>query len=80
MISDKGAKHIAELLHVNESLTILFLHWNKIGSLGFIEITESLMGNESLLVLDLSFNCLTTIQHTFEEKPKIKKPVEPVEK
>ena len=57
-ITDQSAKPLADFLLQNNSLQELYLYWNKIGSAAGLSIAEALRKNQSLFVLDLSFNCI----------------------
>lgn len=41
---------------MNNTLKILFLHWNKIQSRGFIKLFQAIEKNNTLQILDVSFN------------------------
>jgi len=59
MITDVGAEKIGEFLDFSGSaLKRLSLHWNKIKYRGGIKIAESLAKNETLKILDLSWNLI----------------------
>ena len=49
----EGAQFIAQALHVNNSLTVLNLEYNSIGSEGAEFIAQALHVNNSLTVLNL---------------------------
>ena len=51
-----GAKHLADMLTYNTSLSVLFLHWNNIKGKGSVALAEALTDNDKLLVFDSSFN------------------------
>jgi Ran GTPase-activating protein (RanGAP) involved in mRNA processing and transport len=52
-----GALKLAEFLDYNgNTLKVLVLHWNKIGSQGGLRIAQVLKKNEHLKILDLSWN------------------------
>lgn len=55
-ITDEGAKHIAELIRVNNKLNVLFMRWNQIKAKGASYLCKSIQGNEVLQILDVSFN------------------------
>ena len=58
-ITDIGAEKIASFLEYSGSaLKVLSLHWNKIKYKGGLKIAESLPNNETLKVLDLSWNLI----------------------
>lgn len=64
-ITDIGAEKIAEFLDYSGSaLKSLSLHWNKIKYRGGIKIAEALVNNETLKVLDLSWNLIGKWQLT----------------
>ena len=65
-ITDTGAEMIGAFLARNEVLRVLFLHWNPIGNKGSLHLSKSLLYNEHLQVLDLSF-CRLGMNH---KKPK----------
>ena len=44
------------MLHHNETLNVLFLHWNKIRSAGAIALAKALETNKYIQVFDASFN------------------------
>lgn len=46
------------MLIMNDALSILFIHWNKIQSKGAIALFKSLQKNTTLQVLDISFNSI----------------------
>ena len=56
VITDKGAYAISSILKDNQSLTSLFLRWNNIQSHGAASLWDALQKNNSLKVLELSFN------------------------
>ena len=47
---------LASMLSNNNTLTVLFLHWNKIKGKGAIDLANNLMVNECLQIFDSSFN------------------------
>lgn len=57
-ISDVGAMNISEMLAYNTTLVSLLLHWNDIWAKGATQIFHSLIENDSLQILDLSYNSL----------------------
>jgi Ran GTPase-activating protein (RanGAP) involved in mRNA processing and transport len=57
LISDTGASKLADFLDFNgNTLKVLVLHWNKIGSQGGLRIAQALKRNDHLKILDLSWN------------------------
>lgn len=56
MIGDMCANELRELLESSVSLAELYLKWNNLRSEGGVQILQSLRKNQSLKVLDLSFN------------------------
>ncbi len=69
LISDQGAICISEfLLFSGSSLKLLNLHWNKISYIGGNKIAEALIKNDTLRIIDLSWNLIG--------KPTINKPVQ----
>lgn len=58
-ISDPGADKIAQFLDCpGNQLKVLNLHWNKIKFRGGLRLAEALTKNETLKILDLSWNHL----------------------
>jgi Ran GTPase-activating protein (RanGAP) involved in mRNA processing and transport len=58
-ITDLGAEKIASFLEYSGSaLKTLSLYWNKIKYRGGLKIAESISNNETLKVLDLSWNLI----------------------
>ena len=58
-ITDVGAEKIAVFLEFSSTaLKTLILHWNGIKYRGGLKIAESLLINETLKVLDLSWNLI----------------------
>lgn len=55
LITFVGAERIGYGLAANKNLKVIFMHWNNIGPLGGFYIADSLIQNNSLLVLDVSF-------------------------
>ena len=43
---------------MNNHLRVLFIHWNKIRSKGFVKLFQALEKNNTLQVLDCSFNSI----------------------
>jgi len=43
---------------MNDAITVLFIHWNKIWAKGAIAILKALEKNQVVQVLDLSFNAI----------------------
>ncbi len=56
MISDEGARALADILRVNKILTYLNVRNNRISNDGAQEIAESLLKNWTLTELDISDN------------------------
>jgi Ran GTPase-activating protein (RanGAP) involved in mRNA processing and transport len=54
-ITELGAKTIKHFLSANNTIRVLFLHWNKLGLQGSKRIAKALVTNSVLQVLDLSF-------------------------
>ena len=52
------AGSVAEMLSYNKALMSLMLHWNKIRWKGAVEIFKALTDNDSLRILDISYNSL----------------------
>lgn len=57
-LTHRAAKAISALIRDNRNLTMLFLHWNSLGSVGGAWIAKGVQENEYLQVLDLSFCAL----------------------
>ena len=58
-ITDMGAESIADFLdYASQRLKVLVLHWNKITYKGGLKIANVLKLNQTLKVLDLSWNTL----------------------
>jgi len=45
-LNDECSEYISDMLHFNESLNVLFLHWNKIRSRGAILLAKALETNK----------------------------------
>ena len=59
LVSDEGVSKISEFLTFNgSSLKVLNLHWNKIMYKGGLSLTEALNKNDTLKILDLSWNLI----------------------
>ena len=54
-ITEVGCKYIRDFLTFNNTLQVLFLHWNVFGAAGGKHIAHSLTKNTTLQVLDMSF-------------------------
>ena len=57
-LSNKAAETLSQILIMNNSITVLFLHWNKIQGKGAISLFKALEKNEILQVFDISFNTI----------------------
>jgi Ran GTPase-activating protein (RanGAP) involved in mRNA processing and transport len=58
-ITDVGADKISQFLDYSGNLLhVLNLHWNKVKFRGGLRLAESLKNNDSLKVLDLSWNLI----------------------
>ena len=55
-VSDAGAKVISTFIEKSELLETLQLHWNKIRSKGAMRIAKAIKTNQTIQILDLSFN------------------------
>ncbi len=62
-ITDYGAQSLSELLmEPGMQLRTLLLHWNRIRGKGAIAIARGIKQNNSLLILDASFNAFGSSQ------------------
>lgn len=57
-MANKSCQSLGSLLKKNSYLQELYLHWNQIGPEGGELLMEALSGNDSVCVLDLSWNSL----------------------
>ena len=55
-LTDHCTKHVGDLLTKNKHLVVLFMRWNFITSKGAMNLARALSNNESLQILDASFN------------------------
>ncbi len=46
---------MAQMININNTLVVLFLHWNKLKPRGGIVLAKALAKNSSLQILDLSY-------------------------
>jgi len=53
LIGDQGAQSIAQMLHINSSLTSLKLSVNSISDTGAGALADALVSNQKLAYLDL---------------------------
>ena len=58
-LDDESVIYLAHFLEESPVIATLLLHWNRIKAPGSILMANALSVNESLAILDLSFNSMT---------------------
>ena len=65
-ITSKSCDLLSELLRYNKSIIALFLRWNLICAEGMIKIAEGLERNNTMQILDVSFNRFGSAHRTIK--------------
>lgn len=61
-ITNLGAGYIANMLKINNALSVLFLNWNLILTKGGMSLCKAIEKNDQLQVFDISFNNIGSTQ------------------
>lgn len=67
MIREQGALDLAQMITGNNTLVVLFLHWNKLFPRGGLAIAKALSKNNTLQILDISYCSLGGSRENMEK-------------